>query len=146
MHIADSHWLHSTVLCLCAGLAPVHYSTVHSSNTHLNSDEWLSSRPSLFSSSLMTSMMCSGTVRSLSLSLNFSSMASLSSFSRPSSWRCMDGSEWRTVEARSLCSRRWTTDSQSSNLLDDLKLLLQQVLPVSLFDLLLHLWKKMCTI
>ena len=40
----------------------------------------------MFNSSLITSITCCGTTLSFSRSLNFSSMASLSSFSRPSSF------------------------------------------------------------
>lgn len=64
-------------------------------NTNLNSEEWLSSRPSLFNSSLMTSITCCGTTLSFSRSLNFSSMASLSSFSRPSSFLMIFSCSWR---------------------------------------------------
>lgn len=54
--------------------------------THLNSEEWLSSRASLLSSSSTTSITCLGTTSSLKRSRNFSSMASLSSFSSPNSF------------------------------------------------------------
>lgn len=116
----------------------------------MNSEEWLSSNPSLLSSSLITSMMCWGTVLSLSLSLNFSSMASLSSFSRPSSWKATATKHFLNACNFTCCweqgshegwERVLLTERQSLfYLLNDLELLLQQVLPVGLFDLFFHLW------